>query len=197
MSNALDAILAQTWSHLLSGANPGRERSAYTLMQFATVGLDGAPKLRTVVMRRAIQDRALVSFHTDVRSEKVAEIEQEPNVSALVGDWSAGIQIRLEGRAQQVIDDDERLAVWNASRPGSLALYRAPLPPGTLVDSPPDARPKPDDTTAHTQTDGFEHFCLIDVIVSKIDFLDVSGEMHRRANFWLERNEWHGHWIAP
>jgi pyridoxamine 5'-phosphate oxidase len=189
-------ILDEVWEHLLSGANAGRERSAYTLMQLATIGRGGLPKVRTIVVRRAIKERALLSFHTDVRSEKVSEIQNDAHVALLSSDVQAGIQIRLEGIARQAADNADRTAVWNSSRPGTLTVYRTPLVPGSPIAAPLEAQPSSSDTEPPLMA-GFENFCLVDVEVKKIDYLDVSGKVHIRAHIFLESDLWHGRFVSP
>jgi pyridoxamine 5'-phosphate oxidase len=190
----MDELLGIIWDHLVSGVNAGEKRSAFTMMQVATIGLNGLPGVRTVVMRRADRENSLLAFHTDLRSEKVREIEKEPHVGIVVGDWPAGIQIRLDGLARVVEDRNERLVIWNSSRPRTLTLYRVPLVPGTAIETPEDARPS---SPTPGPLEGFENFCVVDVHIQKIDFLDVSGKTHRRAKFSLERGQWQATWVAP
>jgi pyridoxamine 5'-phosphate oxidase len=196
MINDLAAILDEVWTCLMSGAYPGQHRSPFTLLQLATIGLDSTPKVRTVISRSADRERGQLSFHTDARSEKVAEIEQDSHAAVVAGDWNAGLQIRLEGTAHVVSDRDERLAVWNSSRPGTLTLYKAPFPPGTSLNSPSDAASRSPQSIA-SALEGFEHFALVDFVVQHIDYLNVSGTMHRRAQFSLRQKIWSGHWVAP
>lgn len=190
----MDELLKEVWDYLESGASAEEKRSAFTMMQLATVGLNGLPSVRTVVMRRADRENSLLAFHTDLRSPKVHEIEMKPHVAIVVGDWPAGIQIRLDGIARVVQNHDERLAIWNSSRPRTLTLYRAPLAPGTAIESPEHARPSP---LVYGQVDGFENFCVIEVCIQKIDFLDVSRDIHRRAKFSFTQGEWQASWVAP
>jgi pyridoxamine 5'-phosphate oxidase len=192
----LATILDDVWRHLYAGANAGRERSPYTIMQLATIGRDGFPKLRTVVLREAGRERSALRFHTDVRSEKAREMACNGQVALLSSDVQAGIQIRMEGLARLVEEEDERLRVWNSSRPGTLILYRAPLTPGSPIGAPHDAKPRSQPEQAHPHA-GFEHFALVEVTVSKIDFLDVSTDVHRRARFTADDAGWHSQWIAP
>ena len=72
-----------------------RSRSPFTMMQLATIGMDGAPKVRTIVIRQVDETHSTLSFVTDVRSPKIAEIRLDPRVSLVGYDPQAGIQIRL------------------------------------------------------------------------------------------------------
>ncbi|MDR3100313.1 MAG: pyridoxamine 5'-phosphate oxidase family protein [Paraburkholderia sp.] len=192
-------IVGCVWSMLSAGANAGARvaaaRSPFTLLQAATVGLDGAPRVRTIVLRGASEEKSTLTFHTDVRSEKVAELEKDSRIALVGCDLNAGIQIRLEGVARLAASVEERLALWSISRPHSLIVYRAARTPGTPIALPQEAHvasARPADSMA-----GFENFCLVTVDVQKIDYLDLSPDGHKRAQFSRRNGAWQGGWVAP
>ncbi|MCP3720487.1 pyridoxamine 5'-phosphate oxidase family protein [Paraburkholderia sp. CNPSo 3281] len=192
----MDQIVDEVWARLHAGASAGKERSPFTMLQVATIALDGAPAVRTVVLRRASREQRSVMFHTDVRSTKVAELRRDPRISLVGCDLDGGIQIRLDGVARIVETPPETRAVWSSSRPRTLIVYRTPLAPATPVASPVEAHAathaRDPDSSA-----GFENFCLIDVTVSRIDYLDLNPTGHRRASLVFEEGKWRGTWLAP
>jgi len=195
MSDSTSESLAQTydrvWSCLESGVSV--QRSPFTMLQAATLGLDGAPKVRTIVLRQVNRTGRVLSFHTDVRSAKVAELRRDPRISIVANDLDALVQIRAEGVASICEDEAQRRAIWASSRPHTLLLYRAPLPPGTRIFSPEDAHI---DSPAPTG-DGYENFCLIHMTVTRIDWLELASAGHRRAVFDLNESGCEARWIAP
>ncbi|WP_175856666.1 pyridoxamine 5'-phosphate oxidase family protein [Burkholderia anthina] len=200
MSDIASESLAQTydrlWSCLESGVSV--QRSPFTMLQAATLGLDGAPKVRTIVLRQVSRADRLLSFHTDVRSEKVAELRRDPRIAIVANDLDALVQIRAEGTVAICDDDAQRRAIWQSSRPHTLLLYRAPLRPGTPVASPEDAHlaasPSPGAAPAD---DGYQNFCLLHVTVTRIDWLELARTGHRRAVFDLNDEGYEGSWVAP
>ncbi|MGU7838142.1 pyridoxamine 5'-phosphate oxidase family protein [Burkholderia sp. AW33-5] len=196
------ASLTQTydrlWSCLESGV--GAQRSPFTMVQAATLGLDGAPKVRTIVLRQASRADRRLSFHTDARSEKVVELRRDPRIAIVASDLDSLVQIRAEGVATICEDEAQRRAVWQSNRPHTLLLYRAPLRPGTPIESPKDAHVtvSPDtDTGTATTDDGYRNFCLLHVSVTRIDWLDLARDGHRRAVFDVNDDGYEGRWIAP
>lgn len=153
-------------------------KAAFTLMQLATIGLDGGPKLRTIVLRGAEPGPGRLSFITDARSAKVREIAANPRVS-LCGYDQTHLQVRIEGRAWIVTDEAERRRVWASLRQHTRRLYDA-LPQETLAAAPADA----------DAPSGF--FCLVTVQAESIDWLDLSAAPHRRVVFHRRAGEWHG-----
>src|ERR1700712_5284682 len=118
-------LFKSIWDALRAGAGAGR--SPFSVLQAATVGVDGNPKVRTIVLRDANEDLARLSFHTDIRSEKVRELRERPVISIHGYDPEQLVQIRLEGTTAFVTDEAEKMAVWKASRPRTLILYPLPL----------------------------------------------------------------------
>ncbi|QTO21920.1 pyridoxamine 5'-phosphate oxidase family protein [Burkholderia seminalis] len=196
MSDPTSESLAQTydriWSCLETGV--GARRSPFTMLQAATLGLDGTPKVRTIVLRQVSRADRVLSFHTDARSEKVAELRRDPRFSIVANDLDALVQIRAQGIASICEDEAQRRAIWASSRPHTLLLYRAPLPPGTPIASPEHAHI---DGTAPSG-DGYENFCLIHMTVTRIDWLELARTGHRRAVFDLNgESGYEARWIAP
>jgi hypothetical protein len=152
----------------------------------------GMPQVRTVVLRDADEQGGAISFHTDARSAKVAELRADPRIALTGLDLGNLLQIRLEGRAQICADEAERRAVWNAARPHTLILYRTPFAPGTPLNVP---------EAGHVQEpgsdDGYANFCVVRVVLDKLEYLDISSDGHRRAVFRRNGDQWPGTWVAP
>ncbi|WP_050466751.1 pyridoxamine 5'-phosphate oxidase family protein [Herbaspirillum chlorophenolicum] len=187
----LDDIEQLAWQCLAEGAGPGL--SPFTMWQLATAGLDGAPQARTVVLRGADRASRRVVFHTDLRSAKVAELRREPRVSMVACDLPNYRQIRLEGRATIHADDTVSRAAWSAGRPHTLILYQTPYAPGTPMAAPELAH-VPDDADPAL---GYANFAVVNVDLSRIEYLDISPGAHRRVAMDLSGTDVVSQWIAP
>ena len=82
-------------------------------MSVATVGADGRPTLRMVLVR-GIDERGLV-FYTNLGSRKAEDIRDNQHVALCLHWKSMTRQVRVEGRATQV--EDAEADVYFASRP--------------------------------------------------------------------------------
>jgi len=83
-------------------------------MTLATVGLDGRPSARMVLLKEVADDAAFV-FYTNRESRKGAELESSPH-AALVFWWEAlERQVRVEGAVTRTTD--EETAAYYATRP--------------------------------------------------------------------------------
>ncbi|MCJ2088928.1 pyridoxamine 5'-phosphate oxidase family protein [Methylobacterium sp. E-005] len=189
----LDASFAELWRLLAEGAALGR--SGFHLPALATLGADGAPRLRTVVLREADAATGTLRFHCDRRSDKATEIAAHPACALMAYDAAAKIQIRLEGRATLHTDDPVAEAAWAGSRAMSRVCYAAEPAPGTALPAG-DAYSLPDEVTAATT--GRPRFAVVLIRTERLDLLYLDRRGHRRAAW--HRNAaggWHGTWLAP
>ncbi|MCD9086319.1 pyridoxamine 5'-phosphate oxidase [Stenotrophomonas sp. SY1] len=104
-----------TFAALFEEAKASTEIDA-TAMTVATADADGRPSVRTVLLK-AFDERGFV-FYTHLDSRKGRELQANRH-AALLFLWrslrEAGIQVRVEGEAQQV--SDAEADVYFASRP--------------------------------------------------------------------------------
>lgn len=184
--------IAQVWDVLHAAAT---SRSPFNFLQLATIGLDGSPQLRTIVLRGCDRDKATVSFVTDMRSPKVAEIMRDPRVSLVGFDGEKSAQLRLSGIATVVADEVARKSMWDRLRHRTLVLFDAPFAPGTPVDDEgrPLVRIPEDDGSA----DPYERFAVLDVIIDRAEWLDLATESHERRRFLRRGGEWDAVRLTP
>ncbi len=190
----LEQIYAQIWACLTTATREGDQ--PFKAMQVATIGLDGAPNLRTVLLRRVSEAENLVVFHTDVRSPKIAELSREPRIALAGVDMERNLQIRIAGEARIVRDGPVRIDAWNFSADRGLIAYRTSHAPGTPLRQPADAFD--DKCNVPGPGEGFKHFCVVDVRPTLIEWLDLSAaERPVRARFVRDGDRWSPCWIAP
>lgn len=186
MTETVDKV----WDLLSAAAT---SRSPFNFLQLATIGMDGSPQLRTIVLRACERDKATVSFVTDIRSPKVMEILGDPRVCLLGLDVTAMVQLRLSGIATIVRDEAERQTMWNSLRNRTLVLFDAPLAPGTPIDE--DGRlPAVEETPS---TEAYARFALVSVAVERLDWLDLSSEPHQRYAFSNHGGAWEKTRLSP
>ena len=152
----------------------------------ATLGVDGAPQARTVVLRHADEGQAVLHIYTDSRSPKVAELEAAPQVSLVF--WSKRLSWQLRVRAQATVlrSGPEVDAVWaRISTTAAAGDYLSAQAPGAALEAAADARAG--------SPGGAHHLALIKLQVLEIDWLELARSGHRRAS--LTRTDWT--WRVP
>ncbi|MFE4544266.1 pyridoxamine 5'-phosphate oxidase family protein [Arthrobacter sp. NPDC056727] len=173
------------------------KRTSFTLAYLATVDANNAPRLRGLILRGFDAEEGSVSFTTNTKSAKADEIRRNPLVALAAIDSDAGVQLRMDGRAEIVEDPAERQRAWDALGPQTRVLYRSPLTPGAPLESNPGT----DSSAAHSseskENAEFERFAWVRVRLEQLDWLDISSKTHKRCRFIREGNHWASEWIAP
>ena len=188
----LDATLAECWRLLALGAR--ERRTAFHEPALATVGLDGQPRVRTVVLRDALAGARSLRFHADRRSHKLVEIAREPRVTLHVYDGALKVQVRVAGRAAVHLDGPVAEDAWAAARPMSRATYAVDPGPGTgIAAGGAYAMPREEAAVAAARA----NFAAVAVEAVSVEFLHLAHAGHRRARFTWTGAAWEGTWLVP
>jgi hypothetical protein len=178
-ADSLPATL--TWAlECLAGGTRVRRSPAHS-PTLSTIGLDGRPRSRTVVLRGADAQALRLRFHADLRSDKVAEIARDPRVALHVYDQAGKFQMRVEGTASVHHDDAIADEAWLSSRPMSRVCYGTSPAPGMVIpDGGAFSVPPPEETDP-----GRANFAAVVVAMERLETLYLAFSGHRRAAFRL------------
>ena len=175
------------WSLVARGVRD--RRSPFHTPTLGTVGREGMPDLRTLVLREADEGERRLRFHTDRRAAKVEQIGADPHVAVHFYDGGKKLQLRLVGTAQVQFDQGSRAdEAWEATRSFSRACYRVAPPPGTAIHEG-GAYAMSD---GEDEDDGREAFAIIVVDVTSVEALYLAADGHRRARFGNDPT-----WLVP
>ena len=133
-----------------------------------------APELRSVVLREIDPDQWLVRIYTDLRSPKVLQVRNNPQVSLLFWDAQQKVQLRAKGIAT-IIDDVAYLKVrWDKISQGHTANdYKGELAPSSELDQPLEFVDR-------------HWFGVIEIHVTSFDYLQLDRLGHQR---WAVTND--------
>jgi pyridoxamine 5'-phosphate oxidase len=189
-----EEIYARMWDCLAAAVR--EEKNPFKLMQAATIGLDGCPNVRTVLLRSVSERENLLTFHTDLRSPKIAELSREPRIALVGVDPVHNVQIRVSGETRILRAGQARLDAWRSSPDHDLAVYRTRLAPGTPISHADAAldetQPVPD------PDEGLKHFCVVEVRPTRLDWLEhLTADRQQRARFVRQGDIWLRDWVAP
>jgi hypothetical protein len=154
----------------------------------ASTDADGLPDARTVVLRQVDAQAGQLTFYTDSRSPKVAQLQSQ--ASAMLVFWSARLswQLRVRVACTAITSGPEVEALWQGVKQSAAAGdYLSPLPPGAVL--PPSSGPA-DAANVLAPT---HSFALLRAQVLQMDWLELSRDGHRRAQ--LSANTWD--WLTP
>lgn len=206
MTTTTQEILDEIWRSLDAAV---RRRTPFTLGYLGTVDAAGAPRVRAVILRRSDRGPGCLHVVSDRRAAKAGELAGDPRVAFTVWDGDRSVQLRVEGRAHEVLDAGERGRAWESLSPGSRDLYRSPLVPGTPLadDGAPAGNGAPTGTDgtpvvgsaeesatgsgsgsgsgAEREDDAaaFGRFAWIRIDCERLDWLDLSASPQARWEF--------------
>ena len=171
------------WRLVARGA--ADRRSPMHTPVLATIGLDGSPRGRVLVLRGVDEGARRLRFHSDARADKVAEIGRDPRASVTFYDGGAKLQARMDGTAavhrpgSPVAD-----AAWEATRAFSRTCYRVEPAAGTALDA--------GDAYAHPEREdgGRANFVALTLDVASMEVLFLAAAGHRRALFTGGERRW-------
>ena len=151
----------------------------------ATLGTDGMPQARSVVLRHASAQLARLTIYTDERSPKVAEIAANSCVNLVF--WSKRLSWQLRVRADMSVQTSgpEVEAAWaQVSQSAAAGDYLSASAPGDalpVTPAPPGA--------ANAQA-AAHHLAVLTAQVQQMDWLELSRDGHRRAVFDATTWDW-------
>lgn len=198
--NELEASFAEAWNVVEAGVKD-RNSAAHT-PTVGTVGADGTPQLRIMILRAVSRDLRTLRFHTDARSDKTTQLQQEAAASVLVYDPAAKAQIRLSGRAHIVSNGDVADKAWSGSTPFARRCYMAEAAPGTPTAQPSSGLPEwiegkqPEEEQL---ADYRGNFAALMFQADSMEWLYLANAGHRRARWHWDQtqNLWLGSWLVP
>ncbi|HHP7229320.1 MAG TPA: Npun_F5749 family FMN-dependent PPOX-type flavoprotein [Xenococcaceae cyanobacterium] len=179
------------WRSLIARAlhlNRSQPHSRY--LQLATVNAQGLPTNRTVVFRGFLENSNQLQIVTDLRSDKVSQIQQQPWGEACWYFTKTREQFRLAGNLTLVTADfaessllQQRQQIWQKLSDAARLQFTWPDPGKSRVsDSAAFA------TTPPSETEPLANFCLLLLNPQKVDHLELKGEPQNRHLYLKESN---------
>jgi pyridoxine/pyridoxamine 5'-phosphate oxidase len=176
--------LEEVKAELLKGAT--EKDHPFRYFTLATVGLDQVARLRTIVLRK-LSDDMKMTFFTDSRSKKMIHLQENKKVGLLFYDQKALTQIRIEGMAKVIHDEEKKKKYWAEIEKNARKDYTTTAAPGTSLSSPEQL----------DYLDDGNHFCIIEITPFKIEYLRLKRPNHIRVRYSWEDDRWEGEFIVP
>ncbi|MBV1868760.1 MAG: pyridoxamine 5'-phosphate oxidase family protein [Marinosulfonomonas sp.] len=181
--STLDGVLNKAWCELEDFQSP--RSGPPGLATLATTGPDGAPELRSVVLRSASRASAVVETLTDAATPKVAQLRLAPQIGLLVWCPELLLQIRLRGEAT-VITGKDLPDEWAALPKEARQNYGVTPDPGTPIAA----------SDAYQRVPERNRLACLRVTLRQIDVVHLDPKHDIRA-LYTRADAWRGQWLAP
>ncbi|PQJ81749.1 pyridoxamine 5'-phosphate oxidase family protein [Polaribacter glomeratus] len=175
--------LEETIRELVNGHSKKRHPFRYFVLATSE---NGKPRQRTVVLRKTLLDSSLV-IYTDKRTQKIKDIQNNAEFSALFYDSKKLLQLRIEGKAELITDKEQIATYWHTVQASSRKDYTTNLAPGTPIINPDEVNYKPEEN----------YFCPVKLIPNTIEYLRLQRPNHTRILFSKINTDWSGEFLVP
>lgn len=160
----------------------------------------GAPEVRTVILRDFSEKDRTLTCHTDGRSPKVLQIRGNSRVSFLFYHPRNMIQLRFSGTASVHTDDETAHGQWRKVGLGSRINYCAEDPPGSPLEKPASGLPdfllrKAPKVLEYPEAR--KNFAAIFCRFDQMDWLSLKLTGNLRAKFHWEDDRFNAAWVIP
>lgn len=182
LSEAWEIVMSHLDEAMISADHPFR------FVTLATIDKTGKPQQRMVVLRGVHHRKEFVIF-TDKRSDKVDHITHNPAVSLLFYDIPNRLQLRVTGHASVITHGDEHARSWNKRGSKNPFSYTSVIPPGSVIDHPKEAY--------NWSEEDSSNFCLVKIEATYMEFLQLDGLNHIRAEKTIKGDSETLNWLAP
>lgn len=190
-NGGLQEVLAHAWALLARAARAtGSPLHAPVL---ATVGLDGEPDARTVLLHSVDPEHRRLYVNTDRRSLKYAELSQTARAMLVFFDPRGRTQLRLRADIEMHHHDDLTERTWRELPGASRRPYATVAAPGTPASSATAGAPAEVGELA-----GYDNFIVLEARPIQLDWLHFGATGPRRAVFrWADTGEVDASWLYP
>ena len=149
---------------------------------------------RTVVLREFNREKRYLRFHTDSRSNKINQINDESTSTVHGYDPDLKIQIRLNGQTTIHQNDEISRNAWDQSREMSKMCYSVSNSPGKEILEPEEYDIVKEQIEIES---GYKNFAVIIFKFDYLEFLFLKGAGHRRSSFDWSNGDLISNWLIP
>ena len=176
-------------------------KSGFHNFVLATSSFENEPDARTVVLRGFDSEKMEISFHSDLRSQKINQLNKNKNVCLVFYDEKRKIQLRIKGKTNIKKSFQE---AWDKLTNWSKRCYLTENPPGQESKKPSSGFSEEfafDAPSLEQTKEGFKNFGQIRVSINQIEWLFLASQGHRRALFEVIKSDGkfsiEGKWLIP
>ena len=164
------------------------------ILNLVTIDKKNIPNTRNIVIRDFSEKKLTIRFHTDKRSSKISDIQNNNKISLLGYERKDRLQIRFDAEATIIDSDEFLLDIWKSMYPMSRECYMVIESPGSKIKSLEDIKFEEEDDQG---LNGFENFVAVSCDIQSIEVLYLHHAGHLRASYINNNGKLNGEWIVP
>ena len=197
-SLSLTDIEKDCWLRILNGSLKSKDPLHNPVVANSNTGV---VNMRTVVLRSVDTKNKTLAFHTDIRSGKWNELQQNNDISWLFYDAHARFQIRVGGNATLHYNDANADKAWLKSNVNSRKIYLGESAPSQKSAIPTSGLPEifeNSNPTLEESEAGRKNFGVVLTKATWVEWLWLNSAGHRRAAFYYKADlSFETSWLLP
>ena len=185
----LQELETLAWKKLVNGSV--KKKNGFRTMCVGTISESNTAALRIVVNRKVDETHKTIYFHTDNRSRKFYDLQNNNQISLLFYDARQRIQIVVKAHATLHTNNVLKMDRWKATSPQARLGYMTLEPPNTKSVQPTLGYEERFSTVMpkDSESDLFqENFSVVACAVYELEFLYLDFHGNRKANFYYENS---------
>lgn len=184
---SLEPVREEVVAQLTRGA--ADKKSPLRWPTVTSVGSNGRPEARIMILRAFHPSDMSLLFYTDTRSPKWASLSERPFVEVLFYNSGQKTQMRVSGEAILHTRDEMTEKLWSDLPEYGRGDYLSRQPPGEQIAHPGDSWVD--------ESFGSDNFGVVEVRIQAIDWLKLSHEGHKRALLTWDNGQYSARWVTP
>ena len=155
---------------------------------------------RIIVLRDLDKNNKSLSFHTDIRSNKIKSLKDNPLGTFLFYDKVEKIQLRILCNTRIHHQNDRTIKSWKKTVHMSRQCYLGNEAPGLVSSEPTSGLSEDIDNSKYTIEEsevGYKNFSVVECFMLSIEWLYLASKGHRRAKFFFKDNHVDKKWLIP
>ena len=165
-----------------------RKHSFHTPV-FSNIDNEDGIKSRVVVLRQFDSANMVLNFHTDFRSPKTFDLQQNNNSLFVFYDHKLKIQLRI--KTTSVINNQNNITeeMWEKTKLFSRKCYLTEKAPSSNTNLPEDGIDKSlrgKEPSLEESEKGYKNFTVVQNQIQEIDWLYLAASGHRRLKIIIK-----------
>ena len=155
---------------------------------------------RIVVLRGVDVKNKVLWFHSDIRSNKIKILKNNPNSNFLFYNKTEKIQLRISGLVKINYKNNITKNAWGKTAHMSRQCYLGEKAPGLTSLIPTSGLSEDIDNSNYSIEEseiGYNNFCVVETFIKTIEWLYLASKGHRRAKFIFKGNQVEKKWLIP
>jgi len=195
--NNLDKTYLKIWNLLENGlANRDDSFHIPVLICGENKDFDG----RIVVLRGIDKKNKVLWFHSDIRSNKIKILKNNPKTNFLFYNKKEKIQLRVSGEVKINYKNNITENSWKKTMHMSRQCYLGEKSPGSITLIPTSGLTDDIDNSNYSIEEseiGYNNFCVVETYIKTVEWLYLASKGHRRAYFFLKGDLVEKKWLIP